>query len=324
MGEKMKGIFFSMILIFVIILLLMVISIQRTLTSFYFSQRSVENRIDTMLGFYDSIVFDSKKSLEIIGRRAISAAINYIITNGQPLFSSNTTITELITNGTIYGIPQGLMVGSTIKDWQDTIKYIGSSQGFGTDVLIKDISVQPESSFYLSISYSISVNISDTITQTNISKTSKQSLLFNVENFEDPLYPLSTYGRMVNVIRKSPHWNNYSSSDLTNLKDDLSNSYYHPSLYGASFLDRLEGKYFVQDKYSKPIPVGLESFVSKDEILSVGLPINISASNIDYFYFSGSEVLAYNISGMPANFRLDNETTIEGKAHLQIYNVTVV
>lgn len=319
----MKGIFFSMILVFVIILLLMFISLQRSLVSFYSSQKAVENRISAMLGLYDSITFDSKKSMDIIGKRAISAAINYIITEGSPLTSSNTTILELMTNGTINGLAQSLMESSTLDDWQNTIEYLGSVQGFNTIISFKNIMVQPADSFHLSVSYSIFVNLSDTITQTNITKSSNQSILLKIENFEDPTYPLKTYGRVVNVIRESPHWGNYSSTDLTNLLDDLSNSYYHPSLYGASFLDRLEGKYFVQAKYSKPIPVGLESFVNKDKILSAGLTINESATNIDYFYFSGSSVSAYSISGMPANFRLDNEATVEGKTHLQIYNATV-
>jgi hypothetical protein len=291
--------------------------------SFYSSQKSIENRINTMLGFYDSIIFDSKKSLEIIGKRAISAAVNYVITNGYPLPSSNTTITELMTNGTINGIPQGLMESSTTKDWENAIEYLGSLQEFQTSVLVKDIVIQPSDSFHLNIYYSIYVNLSDNMAKANISKTSEQSLIFSIESFEDPLYPLNTYGRLVNVIKKSPHWHNYSSTDLTNLQDDLNNSYYHTSLYGASFLDRLEGKYLVQSKYLKPTPIGLESFVNKDKILGASLPINVSTSSVDYFYFSGSNVTAYNISGMPSNFRLDNENTVEGKTHFQIYNVTV-
>ncbi|MHA1743024.1 MAG: hypothetical protein ACTSV6_02085, partial [Candidatus Heimdallarchaeota archaeon] len=294
------------------------------LISFHSSQKTVENRIDAMLGFYNSIVFDSKKSLEIIGRRAVSAAINYVISNGIPLSSSNDTINELITNGSIDGVPQGLMESSTIRDWENAIEYIGSSQGFQTSISTEEIFIQPEDSFHLSISYVISINISDTITQTNISKTSSNSLLLNLENFEDPLYPLNTYGRVVNVIKESPHWNNYSSEDSTNLNDDLNNSYYHPSLYGASFLDRLEGKYFVQDKYSKSTPIGLESFVNKEKILYSGLPVDEDLTNIDYLYFSESGVPAYSISGMPSNFRLDNETTVDGKTHLQVYNATVV
>lgn len=320
----MKGIFFSTILIFIIIFLVTFVSIQQELVSFHSSQRSVENRINAMLNFHDSIVFDSKKSLEIIGKRATSAAINYIIVNGSPLLSSNETIVELITEGEINGTPQSLMEGSTIRNWEDNIERLGNLQGFQTNVLIKNIVIQPADSFYLSISYSISINLSDARIHANMNKTSDHSLLLGIENLEDPIYPLNTFGRVVNIIKKSPHWLNYSSTDSTNLNDDLTNSYYHPSLYGASFLDRLEGKFFVQNKYRRDNYIGLESFVNKNEILYAGLIVNSDATNIDYFYFSGSNVPAYKISGMPSNFRLDNEDTIDEKTHLQIYNATVI
>jgi len=320
----MKGIFFSMILVFIIIFLIMFVLIQQSLIFSYSVQKSVENRINAMLGFYDSIIFDSKKSLEIVSKRAIPSATSYVVTSGIPLSSANESIAILMTNGTINGTFQDLMTGSTTVDWQNSIKYIGNLQGFQTNVVVKYILIQPADSFHISVTYTIYVNISDVISNTNFTKISQENLILSVENFEDPLYPLNTYGRTVNVLKQSPHWNNYSSSDLTNLKDDLNNSYYHPSLNGASFLDRLEGKYFIQSKYQKPYTIGLESFVNKDEIALSGLPVNSGASNIDYFYFSSSSVPAYVISGMPSNFRLDNETTIGGKTHLQIYNASAI
>jgi len=197
-------------------------------------------------------------------------------------------------------------------------------QGFDANIEIQKLVVQPYDSFNLEISYKMKVEISDLKTKTNLTKVEDRKILLSIENLEDPLYPLNTYGRIVNTIIKSPHWLNYSSEDTSNLLDDLNNSYYHPSLYGASFLDRLEGKYFVQQKYWKENPIGLESFVNKDKILSAGLPIIVNLTNIDYFYFSNSNVTSYRIANMPENFRLDNETTIESKTHLQIYNVSVI
>jgi hypothetical protein len=303
----------------------MFFSIQKSLISFYSSQIAVENRIEAMLSFYNSIVRDSRKSMEIMAGRALCSAIDYVVTSGNPLQSSNDTLAELILNGTISGAPQALMEGSMAKDWEDSIEYLGSLQAFETSVEIKDLLIEPEDSFHISISYSLSVKLYDNrMIETNLSRTTREKVIVSIENFEDPLYPLNTYGRVVNIIKLSPHWLNYSSEDLTNLKDDLNNSYYHPSLYGASFLDRLEGKFFVQEKYFKSKPIGLESFVNKDKILSAGLFVNTSLTNMDYLYFSGSNVPSYSISGMPTNFRLDNETTIEGKTHLQIYNVTVI
>ncbi|MEM5879528.1 MAG: hypothetical protein QXU74_03490 [Candidatus Aenigmatarchaeota archaeon] len=322
---KMKGIFFSIIIVFLMICLITFLSIQKSLSSFYSSQIAVENRIEAMLSFYNNIVRDSRKSIEIMAGRALCSAINHVVTTGNPLQSSNDTIAELIMQGSIDGIQQPLMEGSTARDWEDSIEYLGSLQAFETSVEIKDLLVEPEDSFHISLSYSLSVKLyDDRMIEANLSRTTREKVIVSIENLEDPLYPLNTYGRIVNIIRLSPHWPNYLSDNTTNLKDDLDNSYYHPSLYGASFLDRLEGKYFVQSKYFKQKPIGLESFVNKDKMLSTGLSINTSATNVDYLYFSNSNVRAYSISGMPSNFRLDNETTIEGKTHLQIYNVTVI
>jgi hypothetical protein len=321
--ERMKGIYFSMILVLLITCLVIFSQLQKSLLSFYSSQMAVENRVERMINFYESLVHDSRKSVEIITTRAICSAVNYVVTNGIPLQSSNETIAELILYGTINGSKQSLMESSSAEDWENAVEEIGKLQGFETDVEIDDLGVEQEDSFHLSISYSLNVRLYEKNIQANLTKNSREKVVVSIENIEDPLYPLSTYGRVINVIRLSPHWLNYSSEDLTNLKDDLNNSFYHPSLYGASFLDRLEGKYFVQEKYFKQY-IGLESFVNKDKILFAGLPINANATNVDYLYFSNSNVTSYSILGMPSNFRLDNETTIENKTHIQIYNVTVI
>jgi len=312
-----------MILVFVLIFLLMVISIQQSMITSYSSQKVIENRVTSMLEFHNSIVLDSQKSVSIIGKRAISAATNYIVASGKPLSAANVTIVELISSGTINGVSQALMNGSTINDWQNSVTGVGAVEGFDVKVNVSNITVQPEDSFDLLVTFTITDNISDSISQANLSKSSLEYSIVNIVNSEDPLYPLNTYGRIVSIIQTSPHWMNYSNTDPTNLLDDYTNSYYHPSLYGASFLDRLEGQYTVQSKYAKNVPIGLERFVNKDTINSVGLSTSTSLTNIDYLYFAGSSVAAYNVTGMPSNFRIDNQTTINSYTHLQIYNVTV-
>jgi hypothetical protein len=319
-----KGVFFSMILVFVLIFMILFIFMQQDIVSTFSSQRHVESRVNSMIGFSNSIELDSVRAVGIIGKRAISAATNYIVANGKPLSSANVTISELILNGTINGTSQSLMNGSITKDWENTVEAIGAIEGFNSNVAIINATVQPEDSFHLIVSYMISVNVSDSITQAKLAKTSIQTSEVSVENAEDPLFLLNTYGRIVSTISMSPHLNNYSSTDPTNLMDDYSNSYYHPSLIGGSFLDRLEGQYTVQTKYLQPVPTGLERFVDKDKISAAGLSVNTALSNIDYYYFSGNAVTSYSISGMPSSFKLDNQTTINGETHIQIYNATVI
>jgi hypothetical protein len=320
----MKGILFSMIMFFITVFLVIFLLIQRSSVSFYSTQKALENRIESMLSLVKNTFEDSERAVEIIGRRACVSAINYVVTNGTPLASANETLVELMLEGKINSTFQPLMEYATIKDWIDTLEYLIEAQGFDAEIEISNLTITPFDSFNLQINYVIKVKVSDLKTKTNITKFERKSVILNIEYLEDPLYPLNTYGRVVNTIVKSPHWLNYSSNDTTNLQDDSNNSYYHPSLYGASFLDRLEGKYFVQEKYKKENPIGLESFVNKDKILAAGLPINYNQTNIDYLYFSNANVVSYKIAGMPDSFRLDNETSINNLGHLQIYNVTII
>jgi len=319
----MKGILFSMIMFFVVVFLVAFLLTQRSSVSFYSTQKALENRVEGILSLIKNTFEDSERAVEIIGRRACVSAINYVVTNGIPLASANETLAELMLDGKINSTFQPLMEYATIKDWIDTLEYLIETQGLDAEIEISNLTITPFDSFNLQIDYVIKVKVSDLKTKTNITKLGKKSVILNIEYLEDPLYPLNTYGRVVNVIIKSPHWLNYYSDNTTNLEDDLNNSYYHPSLYGASFLDRLEGKYFVQEKYGGKSPIGLESFVNKDKILAAGLPINYNQTNVDYLYFSNANVTFYKIVGMPDNFRLDNETSISGLGHLQIYNVTV-
>ena len=319
----MKGVLFSLIMFFISIFLVVFLLTQRASIGFYSTQKAIENRVDGMLSLIKNVFDDSERAIEIIGRRACVAAINYVITNGIPLSTANETIAELMLNGSITSVNQSLMEHATIRDWSDTLEYLIETQGFKAKIEILNLTISPLDSFNLEIDYSIIVELSDLKTKTNITKSKRKSISLSIEYLEDPLYPLNTYGRVINIIVKSPHWMNYSSEDTSNLQDDLINSYYHPSLYGASFLDRLEGKYFVQEKYRRENPIGLESFINKDKILVAGLPVNYYQTNVDYLYFSNANVTSYRIVGMPESFRLDNETTINGMTHLQIYNLTV-
>jgi len=321
--EKMRGILFSFISIFLTLALLSIITIYSTLTSYKYKRIGVQSRIESLQNFYQNLIRDGEKALRVISRRAMSAAVSYVITNGEGLNDSISSLRELILNGSIEGEKQPLMENSTLLDWKNSMEAISLSEGFKLSSSIENIEIKAYDSFNLLISFNFSVNITDLKGTAKISKKEKIESLVSIEGFEDPLYPLNTRGLATNVIEKSKYWGKYSSSNLTMLQEALSNSWYHPSLYGASFLDRLEGKYFVDP--SKPRVsevIGLESFVNKDELQTYGVDVYFERTNIDYLYFSGGSYSVYKISGMPESFRLDNETSINNLGHLQIYNVS--
>lgn len=118
--------------------------------------------------------------------------------------------------------------------------------------------------------------------------------------------------------------------EVEKLKENLENQYCNPSLYGASFLDRLEGKFEKTNKfvYENPV-IGLECFVNKDELIKnclndlcyILINQNIKRSNLDYNFFNlNKNVLTFKIAGFE-NFYLDNELTINNLNHLQYYQV---
>lgn len=319
----MKGLLFSLIATLLTLTLLSLIFVHSSLISYNYRRIAIRSRVEALINFYDALLKDAEKALRVVSRRAISAAVSYVITNGEGLEDASESIEELILKGSINGTPQPLMEDATILTWKQTIESLALLKGFNVSSSIQNVDVKAYDSFNLLVSFDFYLNVSDIKGTAKISRLQKVKTLVSIEGFEDPLYPLNTLGRVTNVIIKSKHWGNYSSTDLSNLKEDLYNSWYHPSLYGASFLDRLEGKYFVEPDRPRVFDIiGLESFVDKEELQTYGIDVYVERSNIDYLYFSGGTYPVYRIDGMPETFRLDNETTINNLTHLQVYNVT--
>jgi len=308
--------------LFLLFTLIAIVSMQMSLVAHYSAKTSVESRVEAMINFYNSLAQDVKRAMNIVSRRAVSSAVSYVVSKGTGLPQANYTIAELIINGTIDGEMQPLMNYSTIIDWKNGLEGLSRLENLDTKISIGNVTITPFDPFNIQVNFDFYVSISDKNLDINLTRRERMSTIVDITNFEDPLYPLYTYGRSVNTIIPSPHWRNYSSTDLTNLIDDLNNSYYHPSRHGASFLDRLEGKCLVQEKYKIDKDIGLESFVDKDKILTLGIPVYLNRSSVDYIYFCNIPAVAYQINGMPASFRLDNETSVLNWGHLQIYNVS--
>jgi hypothetical protein len=112
---------------------------------------------------------------------------------------------------------------------------------------------------------------------------------------------------------------------IENLREHIANSWYQVSSHGASFLDRLEGSLQVQPKHAalSPNPIGLESFVDKDYLASLGLVVRVEQTNLDYLYFNQTDVPSWGVKGLDPYFRIDNETSL-GLTHLIVYGVTEI
>ncbi len=109
--------------------------------------------------------------------------------------------------------------------------------------------------------------------------------------------------------------------NVENLVKSLQNQYCFPSLEGASFLDRLEGRFFVSNKFVfENNTIGLECLINKDYLIQQGIFVDETRTNIDYLYFSNFSITSYKIAGFE-NFYLDDRITINNLNHLQFYQV---
>ncbi len=417
----MKGVLFSFILIVTVFSLMTYIFIQRGLVYSNAGLRAVDTRVSSMLDFYKSVLSDGGKAIGIITTRALSASVNYVVTNGVGLQSANDTIRELIVNGTINGTSQALMQSSTIIDWKGKMEAIGNGEGFTTNITFMNVRVAPYDSWDINVSMDVYVNMSDSKGVANITKSATVSQLVGIAGFEDPAYPLTTYARARNTVTKSPYIGNYTTelvsasggnnwfrgaavvfpssqnasisavsnknqkvlvtddtsgitslanqfgavvsqastiSGITvtyvykasnamtivpnntnvlvdgsngnvwyteNIINDSASSYYHASTVGGSFLDRLEGSLNVQSKYNQTgAVIGIESFVNKTTLSSLGLSVDNSRSNVDYLYFSNGTYAAYQVKGMDSSFRIDKQTGLNNNTHDVVYNVSSI
>ncbi|RLI97707.1 MAG: hypothetical protein DRP00_03675 [Candidatus Aenigmatarchaeota archaeon] len=109
---------------------------------------------------------------------------------------------------------------------------------------------------------------------------------------------------------------------IENLKEHLRNSFYIPSSKGASFLDRLEGRLEVQEKYQSQSDriIGMESLVNKNYLLTLDLSVDSEKTNVDHLYFSDSPHPGFRIKGFDNDLRIDSEACGELN-HTSIYQV---
>lgn len=402
---SIKGYGFSIIMVLVVLTLVEIVLLQRQITSHQMEKYFIRNRINEMRVFYENIIYDSEKSLEIIAKRAIPIAVSYVVGNGAPLENADLGIMELMVNGTLNGKEEPLMQTSTISDWVRNMTNIARLKGYYLSLSFENISVNPYDSFKLLIETDLKINITDQNGIASISRIEKIKKQVSIQGFEDPLYSLKTGGRVTHRIYKTSYNNltnllasgeggnlwsrgltfivlgdptpainfpNKSKSilvienpkiisvsvinqylgvisgseidlattipyvkgvslnsipnntyilvdgekgnvwEIENFIDHVDKGYYYPSQEGPSFLDRLEGKLYIQPKYSSKSQnvIGIESFVNKTHLISRDLDPKLGQSNIDYLYFSDYLYSGKNVKGVHSYVIVDSSHAV--------------
>lgn len=278
----MKGIFYSTIT--VIFIIPMLVFTFAYLDSFRaVSQTTASKAVgDKIASFSKSIDSDLPRAVNIIAKRSIEANINHIESSGASLDDAESRIKESMTNGTVFG-NSTVLNNFTISLWANILNSKGSAYGFDTSIDILSINITPVDSYHVGVGVIISVNMSDSGSNTNLYRVYDTTIPVSVEGLVDPLYLLYTNGLIKRTIR-APNITVYGA---TGVDTALVREFYMQSADGPSFLDRLEGR-LTQGTYNVSQTIGLETFVYLPEIQANGLQVKTGQSSIDYLYFSSS------------------------------------
>jgi hypothetical protein len=273
-GLGMKGLIYTIITILIVAT---VIGLLLAYTNLLYSLRKdVSEKItsDQLHFFEKNIEEDVERALYTAGKRALVAAVNYVVINNHSLDDSIERIRELMENGTIYGEASKYMEDNTITNWTVIIEKVANQAGYIMELNTSHVDIRPLDSFNLIFKINLTINLTEPTRKIKIDRFVEKYVVISIEKMEDPLPSLKTGGNYKKVIVKCPfeehvRWvEEINDYDFTNLKEDIKNGYYHPSKTGASFLDRLEGRLTTSSKYQNLAPspdtiIGLEFFVNR-------------------------------------------------------------
>jgi hypothetical protein len=268
---------------------------------------------DKLASYSKSISNDMPRAIDIMAKRSIGSAVVYVETTGMPLTSSQDVLSELIENGTIYGA--GSPTNFTLSSWTSALRAKGMLYGFNTQISVMNIK------FYSVDSYTIAVNVVIGLNSTYPAENMGLYRIYNttipivIEGFDDPIYTFGTNGILKREIRlPGANVSGPAGFDLS-----ITQGSYMPSLSGAGFLDRMEGRLVNSGKYNRTEgAAGLESVVYIPDLQANGIIIKPGQSDIDYMYFNSSSQQGSAVNQSSYSWlRIDND-------HATTYNLTLV
>lgn len=298
MAINKKAVFFTFIAILLsaIIILSFVIHTEYRLRNKMFV---IETRIDTLNDFVQDVEKDLERGLYIASFRAILALEQYILENGIFLDDLSSDFEEALLYGELNNSPVSIIQGASFTDWTEKIKEEAEKIDIAIDFEIKNVSIYHISPWAVSVAVNVSFGVSD-VKETGAWQRDRSILAsIDIYNFEDPLYTINSYGRVVNTIRKTPVKDYINESGAAGLRAHLNASYYIASATAPSFLMRFENNL-------SSSPYGIESLVNLVEFNQQSIP-PLGRSAVDYMYFGDMPTTDLSCADMPSWFELDTD-----------------
>jgi len=302
---KKKAVFFTMIALFITVLIMAFFTTHDT---FRYRDRSnsIITRVRTINAFIDDFESDLDREMFIGGYRAILSMNLYIREIGGYIDDFDSVFTQVMINGSINDTELLMKQegqGADIKSWLERINEESSELGIVVEVEVNDIHLHHVDSWNVEMILDADVQVRDVrgLAEWRFNKMYKRK--FSILGFEDPVYIVGTSDRLTNLINRTPDTDFVDdTNDTTILNTHLMNSYYLNTTDSPSYLMRFEGN-FSDSKY------GIESMVNLEELQ--GIIGKKDKSVIDHIYFSNKTTSGdkCNITGplgiLPGWFRID-------------------
>lgn len=297
-----KGMFFTLIAITLILLFVAAYS------GFFIieDRKAINSRIESMNRFVYSTEEDLSRQLYIFGSRALFIIEKGISEKGIYASNINTTISEMF-NGSYNGDNKEILEGATFDYIEEILRARAEKIGINLSINYNSIVLIQDDPWNIKVVLSSEIYFADKSGLASWNRTENFFAYIPIENFEDPLYTISTGGKIIHRINKTIYTPLVSGSDVSNLSSHLNNDYYVASISAPSFLQRLEGN-------KEPSNYGIESLVNLEKLSSQGI-LAEDKSCVDYIYFSANNPISYKITGMPSWLKIDYN-------HLSFYNVS--
>lgn len=296
--KKKRGIFFTTLAL----IMITIVVLTYTLSTIVYTNTSTQKRISSMNSFLLTTEDDLKRQLYVSAFRIVFILTDYIAQQGTYHSNIPAAAEEIFFNGTLYHAQQPLMIEATFQDMQETIQTRARSLNLNLTLIPESLSLTQSDPWNINITLVTHLTLSDNTGLAKWDRTETLSILVPIDDFEDPLYIVSTNGAITNQIHKTPY-TFVQGGSVANLLDHTLNSYYINTTSSPSFLDRLKGD-LTADQY------GIESLVNRNK---QGMP-QYEKSVVDYIYFSSANPESVQVQGMPSWFRLDND-------HLSVYGL---
>jgi hypothetical protein len=282
-----KGYFFTLTVIIVISLVALVFTLRQD--PGYSSRAAIENqRLVEDERFLSAAQDDVAVALRVAAYRAFLSIDEDNLRSDGYLPGFDATFEELVLNGTDGGTASSFLVGSSLADWESSVRTLAGR--LGLDFSLEDLEVEAfqDDPWTVQVRLTGTVVLEDPSLEARWESSFLASASLPVTAFNDPLYTVGTAQRAFRRISAVPAAPSFPA-DIPSL---ISSGSYFATPKGPSFLMRIRGD------LSPGGAAGIESLVDVEVLAAVD--IERSGSIIDSHYLGAPELVTCPVPGQPA------------------------